>query len=85
MYGSWVTHQPDYWSGPKLWRRLTDTFGYLTREGFVDDGGKAWTFATVVGEIGSGACPLLTRVGSFLLCPPLCFSLAILWLGALQG
>lgn len=51
VYPPSVTHAADNYTGEGLYKRLSDSFGYLTQEGFCR--GICKTFPVAVGEFGS--------------------------------
>ncbi len=54
VYCPRVTLAQSNFAGPGLWRRLTDSFGYLTYEGYTSSTGQKYVFPTVIGELGTG-------------------------------
>lgn len=54
VYCPRVTLATSHFAGPTLWRRMTDSFGYLTHEGYTSSTGKKYIFPVVLGELGTG-------------------------------
>ncbi len=53
VYPPSVTYASKNYTGSGLWKRLTDSFGYLTKEGYCDGEGACKTFPVALGEFGS--------------------------------
>lgn len=53
VYPPSVTGASTNYSGPGLWNRLSESFGYLTQQGYCDETGLCKVFPVAIGEFGS--------------------------------
>lgn len=53
VYPPSVTGASTNYAGPGLWNRLSNSFGYLTQQGYCDGNGNCKVFPVAIGEFGS--------------------------------